>query len=157
MSIKNSGKGLEEMFVLFEDKISSADINAADCMGKISAAIVKQRIEMDMTQKEFAKYLDVSQGMVSRWEGGDYNFTIKGLADIVEKLGLKLDISIRESKDNIEINELENTNYEYATSGKKVYVGKASKVINFSSKASSMKAKHCDIENMYDIKENLEM
>ncbi|MCH5279935.1 MAG: helix-turn-helix transcriptional regulator [Lachnospiraceae bacterium] len=30
---------------------------------------------MGMTQLEFAKHMGVSQGMVSKWESREYNFT----------------------------------------------------------------------------------
>ena len=42
-----------------------------------------------MTQKEFAKKLNVSQGMVSKWESEDYNFTIESLAQIAEKIRIE--------------------------------------------------------------------
>lgn len=47
-----------------------------------------------MTQEEFAQYLGVSQGMVSRWENRDYNFTVKSLNDICRKLNLSLTIDM---------------------------------------------------------------
>lgn len=47
-----------------------------------------------MTQEEFAQYLGVSQGMVSRWENRDYNFTVKSLNDICQKLNLSLTIDM---------------------------------------------------------------
>lgn len=93
---KENVVGLDELFQLFEDKITLADINASKYLGKISAAIVQRRIELKMTQKEFATYVDVSQGMVSKWESGDYNFTVKGLTELAEKLNMELGINFKE-------------------------------------------------------------
>lgn len=50
---------------------------------------------MNMTQKEFAEYMDVSQGMVSKWESREYNFTIKSLNEICEKLQLCVSLDIQ--------------------------------------------------------------
>lgn len=74
---KENSTSLEDLLAMFEDNISIADINASRYLGKISASIVKRRMELKMSQKEFAGYLGVSQGMVSRWEGGDYNSQLR--------------------------------------------------------------------------------
>lgn len=65
---------------------------------ELSAAIVKQRIALGMTQKQFAEYMNVSQGMVSKWESTDYNFSMKALAEIAAKLDLELDIDLKKNK-----------------------------------------------------------
>ena len=61
----------------------------------ISAKIQFKRLELEMSQKEFAKMMGVSQGMVSKWESGEYNFTITTLKQICDKLGLDLVIDIK--------------------------------------------------------------
>lgn len=61
---------------------------------KVSANILKQRIQSGKTQKEFAKYMGVTQGMVSKWESGNYNFTIKSIADIFEKLDMEFKFEV---------------------------------------------------------------
>ena len=88
-------QGVDDLLGLFEDSVEGEDILAAQILGEISAAIVKKRLELGMTQKEFAKYVGVSQGMVSRWEGGDYNFTIRNLVELSTKLDLNLDVSMK--------------------------------------------------------------
>ncbi|CBK75268.1 Helix-turn-helix [Butyrivibrio fibrisolvens 16/4] len=47
-----------------------------------------------MTQKEFADFMGVTQGMVSKWESREYNFTIKSLNEICAKLGLECNVDI---------------------------------------------------------------
>lgn len=63
-------------------------------LAKISARIERCRIEMGMNQQEFAKYMGVTQGMVSKWESREYNFTIKTLNEICQKIDLKLYVSL---------------------------------------------------------------
>lgn len=53
-----------------------------------------------MTQKEFAKHIKVSQGMISKWEGGDYNFSIKSLAEFAEKLDMELYVNLKSPRIN---------------------------------------------------------
>lgn len=82
--------------------MSEAHIKTTVELARISARIEKCRLDMGMTQQEFAEYMGVSQGMVSKWESTDYNFTIKALNEICEKLKLTL---------NVEINEVIKDNY----------------------------------------------
>ena len=41
-----------------------------------------------MSQAEIARYIGVTKEMVSRWESGEYNFTINTLNEICDKLDL---------------------------------------------------------------------
>lgn len=82
----------DRMFDFVSDYITKSDIYAASAIGKISAFIFKRRMEKHMSQAEFAKMMGVSQGMVSKWESADYNFTIEGIAQIVAKLNYSFDM-----------------------------------------------------------------
>lgn len=53
---------------------SDAEVKTIVELAKISARIERCRLEMKMTQKEFAEYMGVTQGMVSKWESREYNF-----------------------------------------------------------------------------------
>lgn len=55
-----------------------------------------KRLDLGMTQKELADYMGASQGMVSKWESREYNFTITTLNELCEKLGLVFDPIIKE-------------------------------------------------------------
>lgn len=68
--------------------LSEATVKTIVELAKISARIERCRIEMGMTQKEFAEFMGVSQGMVSKWESREYNFTIRTLNDICQKIDL---------------------------------------------------------------------
>ncbi|MBO4560217.1 MAG: helix-turn-helix domain-containing protein [Lachnospiraceae bacterium] len=76
--------------------LSKPEIKSNIELAKISARLEMKRIDLGMTQKQFAEYMGVSQGMVSKWESREYNFTIATLNDICEKLGLIFDPIIRE-------------------------------------------------------------
>lgn len=78
--------------------IDDGDLCAIEALAKISGRIISKRYELGLNQKEFARYMGVSQAMVSKWEGGDYNFTISTIASICEKLGLSFSIQIDNRK-----------------------------------------------------------
>lgn len=62
--------------------------------GTISAAIENKRYELGMTQKEFAHMLNVTQGMVSKFESSSYNISIDRLVALFEELDIKYNIEI---------------------------------------------------------------
>ncbi len=70
------------------------ELKSEEILAIVSGRIQLRRIEMGLDQKQFAKLLGVTQGMVSRWESGTYNFTISTLVNICEKLGLSFDPQI---------------------------------------------------------------
>ena len=74
--------------------LSSSDIAAAKQLAKISSVIVSNRLERGMNQKQFAEFVGASQGMISKWESGEYNFTVETLANICEKLNLDFDVNL---------------------------------------------------------------
>lgn len=76
---------------LFSD-LTEAEIKSSLFKGAIAAEFIKQRKERKMTQKEFAELLDVTQGMISKWESLDYNITVSGLIEIFSKLDVDVDI-----------------------------------------------------------------
>ena len=88
------GKNSDKFIELFADALSESDIVASRELSKIAIMLAKARTDRGMTQKEFAKFMDVSQGMVSKWESEYYNFSIETLAKICEKLNMNLEIKI---------------------------------------------------------------
>lgn len=94
---KKHSKTIKDLLDIFEDSLTTADILSAKIQSQISSAIARERLNRGMNQKQFADLLGVSQGMISRWEGADYNFTVNTLAKIAEKLDLNLDVTIRPS------------------------------------------------------------
>ena len=66
-----------------------------DLLGEISVRIVDYRKEHALSQAQLADLLGITQAMVSRYESGDYNFSVRTLNDLCEKLGLSLEIRMR--------------------------------------------------------------
>lgn len=73
---------------------TESEIKTTVELAKISAKIERCRLDMGMTQAEFASFMGVTQGMVSKWESRDYNFTIRSLNEICQKLELTLSVNI---------------------------------------------------------------
>lgn len=67
-------------------------------LAQISTSILKERIARNMSQKDFAKKMNVSQGLVSRWESGECNFTIEAFSEICAKLDLEPQIIIKKAE-----------------------------------------------------------
>lgn len=74
---------------------SAEDLQYSAFCGMIGAEIVMKRCEMGMSQKELARFMGVSQGLVSRWERGEANFTLESLVKISAKLGLEMQCPIK--------------------------------------------------------------
>lgn len=89
---------MKNLMNLFEEFVDEDDILSAQILSHISSEIVKYRIDKKMSQKEFASFLDVSQSMISKIESGDYNFTIKKLVELCNKMDLSLTIDIKNNR-----------------------------------------------------------
>ena len=81
---------------------SNSEVKSIIEIAKISARIEQKRNEMGMTQQEFAEYMGVSQGMVSKWESRNYNFTLKTLNDICQKLQISISICFEDNSTKTE-------------------------------------------------------
>lgn len=77
------------------NQVTKGDLIASEQLAIISSVIVKSRLERKMSQKEFAQLLGVSQGMISKWESQNYNFSIEALANICDKLNLEMNVEIK--------------------------------------------------------------
>ena len=84
-----------EMFDFLSNYLSKSDVYATKVIAKISMFILKYRQEANMTQKEFAKKMGVTQAMISKWESAEYNFTVETIAHICEKLNTTFDIEFK--------------------------------------------------------------
>lgn len=84
--------------------LSKEQLEVEKTLALISNKLILKRSELKMDQKSFAKYVGVTQGLVSRWESGRYNFTVSTLIAICNKLDMSLDINLKnESKSSAKI------------------------------------------------------
>jgi len=93
----NLGTNVDDLTEFLSDKLSCADVTASKNLAEISAKIVKKRLDLNMTQIEFAKLLSVSLETVCQWENTDYDFSIKQLSQIANVLGCDLEINFNVS------------------------------------------------------------
>lgn len=71
-------------------QMSDQDLVLMGYQAVIAGEIIVRRNKLGMTQSEFANLMGVSQSMVSKWEKGDTNFTLKTLIDIAAKLRIPM-------------------------------------------------------------------
>ena len=71
----------------FTDLYTDEEWATKKTMSLIGAEIEFARVNLGKSQNEFAEFMGVTQGMVSRWESGAYNFTIETLSRIAFRLG----------------------------------------------------------------------
>ncbi|MCO7109621.1 helix-turn-helix domain-containing protein [Gemmiger formicilis] len=72
--------------------MTPAERSANQQLALISAAIEMWRADHNMTQAAFAEFMGVTQVMVSKWESGEYNFTVKTLSEISAKINMPPDV-----------------------------------------------------------------
>lgn len=103
------------------ENLTESEIKRIKELALIAAKIEMKRNELGMNQKEFAKMMNVSQGMVSRWESGEYNFTVATLKEICEKLDMEFEPVIRDKSycisDEYKIIETSFSDRKYTVSG----------------------------------------
>lgn len=87
---------IEDLLSLFEDVLSPDQMLYAKATSQISSAITRERLRLRMNQSEFADYIHATQSLVSRWESGEYNFTLQKIAEIAA--ALDMDVSVRMHK-----------------------------------------------------------
>lgn len=78
-----------ETSTLFSDMFTKEEMSASRFRSIFSAAIIAKRAALNKSQKEFAELLGVTQGQISKWESGEYNFSVDKLNEIACKLGEK--------------------------------------------------------------------
>ena len=83
-------QGMNDLLVGLSDSFCAEDMMLAGLEASICSEIISQRSKRNMTQKEFAEFMGVSQGLVSKWEKGECNFTLSSLVRIASKLGLRM-------------------------------------------------------------------
>ena len=74
------------------------DFDFYSMLGDVSIALVNYRADQNLTQGQLAKILGVSQAMISKYEGGDYNFSLQTLNHICHVLDLKMNLMVKKKE-----------------------------------------------------------
>ena len=82
----------EVMNTIFGDLPYTAEDRYYEILNNISIAVVDYRVKHGFSQKQLAEMLDVSQAMVSKYESGDYNISLKALVSLLDKLNIRMSI-----------------------------------------------------------------
>jgi len=82
--------GIDKLLDEFSEMLSEEEFVAGALKGVIAAIITIKRMEFGLSQKDLATKIGVSQGLVSRWEKGETNFTIETLVRIAEVLSIEM-------------------------------------------------------------------
>lgn len=76
-----------------EDKITKK-LDEIIIKNGFAAALIERRTSLDMTQKEMADFLEVSQPTVCRLESAVYPLSVRFLCELCEKLDMKIQFSL---------------------------------------------------------------
>ncbi len=99
---KKITSNIDELLSLFSETLSPADVLSAKLMAQFSNAVTAKRLKLNMSQKDFAKHIDATQSLISRWECGDYNFSLNKIAEVAAKLDLDVDLKITDCTSSVE-------------------------------------------------------
>jgi len=72
--------------------IPLADVIKNKIISEVSTQLMSRRLDMAMTQEQFASHINISQSLLSKYENGTENLTAKSIGDILGKLSLSVDI-----------------------------------------------------------------
>lgn len=114
-----------ELLTQLSDEFSAEELMLASLQGLIASEITIKRHEAGLSQKDFAKRMGVSQGLVSKWEAGENNYTLSTLVKIAVALNIDMQApyvldkpKVYASKGSIiYLNGADNWNTEYYENG----------------------------------------
>lgn len=81
-----------ELLSALSTDMSSEEMMLSGLQALLAARITMRRRELGMSQKELADAMCVTQSLVSKWESGETNFTLKTLVQIASVLGLEMTV-----------------------------------------------------------------
>lgn len=82
--------GFEELFTPLIKGFTSEEFSMIYLQSMIASEISIHRVNLGMSQKDFAKKMKVSQSTVSKWESGETNFTLATLVHIADLLNIEI-------------------------------------------------------------------
>ena len=75
------------------EQMHDHEILASNIRYDVSMMIHRYRLSENMTQRQFAEMMEVTQSMVSKWESGEYNFSIEQIAKVCDRINCEPKIS----------------------------------------------------------------
>ncbi len=91
----NAGVSLRELFP--DVDTDSAASRYYDALNTIAITVAEYRYANHLTQTALAEMLNVTQAMVSKYESGDYNISLKAAFELFDKLGMAFRCTIDDS------------------------------------------------------------
>ena len=93
---------LQNPWVIFDDidEETEEEFELSDILVDIACKIINYRLDNNITQKELADRLNITQAMVSKLESGEYNLSIEFLFKISSKLGWRFQLTIEGNNTN---------------------------------------------------------
>lgn len=97
-------KMLVDAYAFFEadSKEDAEKRELEDLLVDIACEFINYRVANNMTQKELAERLNMTQAMVSKLESGEYNPTVKMLFEIAKKLSWNFSIQFSNNVGNMQ-------------------------------------------------------
>ncbi len=85
------------------DKETKQEFELSDILVDIACKIINYRLDNNMTQKDLANKLDITQAMVSKLESGEYNPSIEFLFKISKKLDWRFGLTFEGNHTDISV------------------------------------------------------
>ncbi|WP_027400253.1 helix-turn-helix transcriptional regulator [Anaerovorax odorimutans] len=85
------------------DEETKQEFELSNILVDIACKIINYRLDHNMTQKDLASKLDITQAMVSKLESGEYNPSIEFLFRISKKLDWKFELNFEENYNDTSI------------------------------------------------------
>ena len=83
------------------DEETKQEFELSNMLVDIACKIINYRLDNDMTQKDLANKLEITQAMVSKLESGEYNPSIEFLFKISKKLNWKFELTFEENYSDV--------------------------------------------------------
>lgn len=106
--MRGNRPGLKDLLCAVSADLTAEELLLDSLKGIIGAEIAMHRRKKNMSQKEFASSMGVSQALVSRWEQGETNYTLETLVKIAAALDIPMQCPFDTEKPRV---------YSYTTVG----------------------------------------
>ena len=83
-------RSADELILALGKDLSDEDLALALIKGEIAGEIALRRVELGMSQAEFARHMGVTQELVSHWENGEVDIMLSALVSIASRLGIEM-------------------------------------------------------------------